>query len=227
MEFESRMAWENGFILFLPHRVCKNKCGKSNVSGHGSKKPIRFLFEGPFLSVVLWDMLVRLICTEEDTAMSDRKALLQAILHAPTDRAPFGIYADWLDENGEHDLAHAYRWMMARGHRPAVRNGPRVRKPFAWLVQTHSDPRFEFSSTYTPPDFGPAEFIESSKLPILVFHSIAQNRQYQIHFYFREFEEAVMALARGLKNLRELSELPQTNVPGAHFQSTTPTTRRK
>src|SRR5438309_7067053 len=41
--------------------------------------------------------------------MSDRDALLAAIREAPRDDAPRLIYADWLDEHGEADLAEFIR----------------------------------------------------------------------------------------------------------------------
>lgn len=41
--------------------------------------------------------------------MSDRDALFQAILAAPDDDAPRLVFADWLDENGDPDLAEFIR----------------------------------------------------------------------------------------------------------------------
>src|SRR5215213_6729162 len=41
--------------------------------------------------------------------MSDRDALLQAILAAPDDDAPRLVFADWLDEHGEPDRAEFIR----------------------------------------------------------------------------------------------------------------------
>jgi uncharacterized protein (TIGR02996 family) len=37
------------------------------------------------------------------------EAFLQAILEAPTDDLPRLVYADWLDENGEHERAELIR----------------------------------------------------------------------------------------------------------------------
>jgi uncharacterized protein (TIGR02996 family) len=31
------------------------------------------------------------------------------------------VFADWLEEQGADQLAHAWRWMARRGYRPAKR----------------------------------------------------------------------------------------------------------
>ena len=41
-------------------------------------------------------------------------ALLRAVTDSP-DPAHKLVYADWLEERGEVDLAHAYRWAASRG----------------------------------------------------------------------------------------------------------------
>jgi hypothetical protein len=41
----------------------------------------------------------------------------------PADFAPPGVAADWLDENGEPDLAAAFRWIHKRGMGPERRGG--------------------------------------------------------------------------------------------------------
>ena len=47
--------------------------------------------------------------------MDERQQFLDAIAAAPEDEAPKKVYADWLDERGEHDEATAYRgWTAAR-----------------------------------------------------------------------------------------------------------------
>jgi uncharacterized protein (TIGR02996 family) len=41
--------------------------------------------------------------------MTDREAFVRVILHNPKDDTPKLIFADWLDEHGEHDLAALIR----------------------------------------------------------------------------------------------------------------------
>lgn len=62
--------------------------------------------------------------------MTDREALYRAVVAAALAREPaypvpvpateMGVLADWLDENGEPDLAFAYRWAARRGHFPRL-----------------------------------------------------------------------------------------------------------
>jgi|GEM_PF-4049112 len=51
---------------------------------------------------------------------NEREALLAYIIDHPAEFGVYGVYADWLDENNEPRLAHAYRWMGRHGKRPWV-----------------------------------------------------------------------------------------------------------
>lgn len=51
---------------------------------------------------------------------NEREALLAYIIDHPAEFGVYGVYADWLDENNEPRLAHAYRWMGRHGKRPRV-----------------------------------------------------------------------------------------------------------
>ena len=42
--------------------------------------------------------------------------------------------ADLLEEAGSPEVGYAVRWMHARGHRPAMRTGRSIRKPWAWFM---------------------------------------------------------------------------------------------
>jgi uncharacterized protein (TIGR02996 family) len=46
--------------------------------------------------------------------MDQRQAFFQAILEAPEDDAPRLVYADWLDDHGDHDRADFIRTQIAR-----------------------------------------------------------------------------------------------------------------
>src|SRR5262249_4552018 len=50
--------------------------------------------------------------------MSERDALMQAILERPDDDAPRLVFADWLDDNGEADLARYVRLERAGPRAP-------------------------------------------------------------------------------------------------------------
>lgn len=45
------------------------------------------------------------------------RAMVEACEKDVTDRLPFGVVADWCDENGEAELGEAFRWLHKR---PAV-----------------------------------------------------------------------------------------------------------
>lgn len=50
--------------------------------------------------------------------MTDRKSFITAILSDVDDPAPHAVYADWLDEHGEHDDAEEHRlvaWALSNG----------------------------------------------------------------------------------------------------------------
>jgi uncharacterized protein (TIGR02996 family) len=64
--------------------------------------------------------------------MNLRDAFLEDVLARPEDPVVKLVFADWLEENGRPDLAHAYRWMARRGYRPGQRLRPLARKPWAW-----------------------------------------------------------------------------------------------
>jgi uncharacterized protein (TIGR02996 family) len=64
--------------------------------------------------------------------MNLRDAFLEDVLARPEDPAVKLVFADWLEENGRPDLAHAYRWMARRGFRPGQRLRPLARKVWAW-----------------------------------------------------------------------------------------------
>ena len=65
-------------------------------------------------------------------SMNLRDAFLEDVLARPEDPAVKLVFADWLEDNGRPDLAHAYRWMARRGYRPGQRQRPLARKPWAW-----------------------------------------------------------------------------------------------
>ena len=87
----------------------------------------------------------------------DLAALFRGVLDSPRLKLPKLVLADYLDERGEHVLAHAFRWCAAHGRHPhATANGsatgwfaghrgwrltPRAdRSRLPWAVAQHFDP---------------------------------------------------------------------------------------
>lgn len=79
-------------------------------------------------------------------ADTDKRAALEkaATLYTPETGLPLlamGVFADWLDENNEPDLAYAYRWCCKRGVFP--RPSPQGRR-WSWgrIGQRGPKPRY-------------------------------------------------------------------------------------
>jgi uncharacterized protein (TIGR02996 family) len=71
--------------------------------------------------------------------MSDREALLAAIQAAPADDAPRLVYADWLDENGDPDLAEFIRLQVELDPLEQAPDTDEARRQRA-AIRLHSDP---------------------------------------------------------------------------------------
>lgn len=56
--------------------------------------------------------------SQDETPDPQRKAFLDMILEPPPRLSCFGVFADWLEEKGELDLAFAYRWCVEVGAKP-------------------------------------------------------------------------------------------------------------
>jgi uncharacterized protein (TIGR02996 family) len=63
--------------------------------------------------------------------MSTDDAFLRSIEADLSDPAPMLIFADYLEEHDMGLIAYAWRWLAARGYRPARRARPRARMPWA------------------------------------------------------------------------------------------------
>jgi uncharacterized protein (TIGR02996 family) len=64
--------------------------------------------------------------------MNTEAALLQSIEANLADPTPILVLADWLEEQGNERLAHAWRWMARRGYRPGKRVRRLARIPWGW-----------------------------------------------------------------------------------------------
>jgi uncharacterized protein (TIGR02996 family) len=124
---------------------------------------------------------------------------IQAILAAPEDAAPLLIFADWLEEQGQPDLAYACRWMGYRGCRPGQRRRPRLRKPWAWWNPSSAEHEMD------PEDLKDIVTCPHARLPGLVFR--AMSGEWAPHAYYFTWLQAADDLAFGLRNLRDLISL--------------------
>jgi uncharacterized protein (TIGR02996 family) len=64
--------------------------------------------------------------------MNTEAAFLQSIEANLADATPLLVFADWLEEQGADELAHAWRWMARRGYRPGKRMRRLARIPWGW-----------------------------------------------------------------------------------------------
>jgi uncharacterized protein (TIGR02996 family) len=138
---------------------------------------------------------------------------VRAIVASQEDAAPLLIFADWLEEQGRADLAHACRWMGYRRYRPGQRQRPRLRKPWAWWHE------YSYEIESDPDDRPDIARCPHAHLPPLLFR--AMTGDWTPHSYHLTWLGAAEALARGLKLLRDLTALdgpaaPSGPLPGAN-----------
>jgi hypothetical protein len=79
----------------------------------------------------------------------DVTGLFAAVLAAPGEKLPQGVLADALDECGEHDLAHCFRWCAAHGRVP-LRPGSPARRRYVWVRGAESRPDLLPEPHYLP-----------------------------------------------------------------------------
>jgi len=107
------------------------------------------------------------------------------------------VYADWLDEHDEPDLAYAQRWMARHQHAPAYRvpyMGPKVTKPWAW---------------YPPEDPAEMRAPPHARLPYVVLVAITRSQYFVGHRFYRTRLQAERDLAVGLRALQTLLKTDQ------------------
>ncbi len=126
-----------------------------------------------------------------------REAFEKALSENWCDWTTRRVFADWLDEHGEPDLAFAERWMARHQLAPAYRvpyMGSRVVKPWAWYPLKNP---LELSA--------PAH----SRLPHAVFVTLIGSPYPIVHKFYRQRAEAERDLAKALRALRRLLETDQ------------------
>jgi uncharacterized protein (TIGR02996 family) len=124
--------------------------------------------------------------------------MLQSIEANLADPTPLLVLADWLEEQGADELAHAWRWMARRGYRPAKRTRRLARIPWGWWHGTSHEMEFH------PEDLMDLGSHPEARLPMLLFRAMGSAGP---HIYCRSLVDAVGRLARGLQVLRELAGL--------------------
>jgi uncharacterized protein (TIGR02996 family) len=133
--------------------------------------------------------------------MSVETAMLKSIEANLADPMPLLVFADWLEEQGADELAHAWRWMARRGYRPAKRQRRLARIPWAWWnVSSH-----EMESH--PEDLSELRSHPEARLPMLLFRAMGPRGSAGPHIYCRSLIDAVGRLSKGLQVLLELAGL--------------------
>jgi uncharacterized protein (TIGR02996 family) len=128
-------------------------------------------------------------------------AFLKSIEANLADPTPLLVLADWLEEQGNDQPAHAWRWMARRGYRPAMRTRRLARIAWAWWnVSSH-----EMESH--PEDLIDIHSHPEACLPMLLFRAMGLRGSAGRHIYCRSLIDAVGRLAKGLQVLRELAGL--------------------
>jgi hypothetical protein len=115
-------------------------------------------------------------------------ALLQRVIDECSPESK-QVYADWLDDNGQSDLAFAYRWAARRGKYPSLSLGGRCATWYAVMNPAHAG--------------------QSHKLPAPVIDAMAGVTDRRVT-RFRNCAgvgEAFEVLAEALAKLRRLVEL--------------------
>lgn len=123
---------------------------------------------------------------------------LADISEHPADPTPRLVYADWLEENGRHEMAHAMRWMARRGKRPHNRtvynSGRPIPDSFAWAW-------YPFRQSSTPWRGTEPRPPESAMLPPLVFYALSDS-PFTVCRFYNDLALADLALAAALAKLR-------------------------
>jgi hypothetical protein len=131
--------------------------------------------------------------------VSEKWALLKAVQREPDNPLPCYALADLLEEQGWADLSFAYRWMGWHGRRPGFREGPRLRKRFAWYKE-------EAFEAWPGEEAERYRRLPRARLQPLVYQAMEANFQFQL---YATFEQAVKDLAEGLARMRALLGPPE------------------
>jgi uncharacterized protein (TIGR02996 family) len=127
--------------------------------------------------------------------------MLKSIEADLADPTPILVLADWLEEQGADELAHAWRWIARRGYRPGKRTRPLARIPWAWWHGTSHEMESH------PWDLADLRSHPEARLPMLLFRAMGLRGTAGPHIYCRSLVDAVRRLAKGLQVLRELAGL--------------------
>jgi uncharacterized protein (TIGR02996 family) len=119
---------------------------------------------------------------------------ISAIFSKPDDPLPKLVYADYLDERGEGSLAFAYRWCASKGKQPRYCRYSGFSEEITLTTSTQIWWEWHFYSLA----------LGTHNLPDALSYAIdpAGYRHSRHHSY----QEAMNALARGLKSVKEMLE---------------------
>ena len=139
--------------------------------------------------------------TEDDP----REATFWKALEESDDPPRLGVFADYLQERGwlhDEELAYTLRWMQDRDRRPYPRNWPEAYRKWGWF----QDMGNEALPTYFPEEDRQAyQHHPRARLPSPLF--LAMNTNLAHLGRHRTFQDAVLALDRGLWRLIRISHL--------------------
>jgi uncharacterized protein (TIGR02996 family) len=131
----------------------------------------------------------------EKETVNVQDAFVRDIVANPADRTPHLIFADWLEEQGQSDLAFTYRWMAAQGHWPGERKRKLARKPWAWWRPGSGESAMEEE------DMRDIRRCPHAVLPWLIYHAVTGSA-FTWYVYYPTWEAAVAGLEGGLTRLR-------------------------
>jgi uncharacterized protein (TIGR02996 family) len=133
---------------------------------------------------------------ESEQVVKRREELLETVRANPHDASAKLIYADWLGDKGEDDLAHAYRWMAQNGKWPYYRVASMMENRWAWTIKervyhnVHSASREDFPKTCI--------------LPGALLWATSGNQTSPMIVKSKTDDEAILKLSRGLARLKEM-----------------------
>ena len=130
---------------------------------------------------------------------------IQEINLTPDNHTAKLVLGDYLDDQGDHDAAHLFRWLGYRKKWPGTRHPP-ARKYWVWWDVRCSPTALVSSRIYCD---RPGT-VERSTVPSLLMFAMARTN---LHSYHDTVWEALSALNRGLTRLRIVHQFQPPQEP--------------
>lgn len=123
------------------------------------------------------------------------RQLQEAISESPDDYGRYQIYADYLEEKGQTELACAWRWMGHHKKRPFWRSSVNLLRRWVWYVEKVMYWDDKSRKALDVKDY--------SRLPALVKMAMGKSIYLSQRTMYPTEDDAINALAIGLKRLKE------------------------